>query len=491
MAMTTGDKYLKRIAQLQSEVWLEGECIRGGLTKHAAFRSVLQAKAKLYDMVQEPAHQSLLQSSDHTSNFTFEMPRTKEDLVKRGKATRLWANEAAGVLGRSPDYVNTIVTVLAASKAYFSQAGVEYGENIQGIYERAVKHDYTFTHTFVNPPISRKPYYPDGENQEVPIAAKIIDETAEGLVIDGARLLATQGGMTDEILVLPSTAFVDSDYLYGFAIPSDTKGLRFLCRPSVCKTSVFDYPLSSQFEEGDAIVVFDHVLVPWSRVFLYRNELLTSDLFSKTGAEAYMLYQAANRQVVKTEWLLGLAQALVDVMGIEQHQHVQGKIAEMIIALEAMRGFVCSAESQAQVNEFELMVPKIEPLRAAVSYYQATYPRLVEMLQLLGASHFIAAPNEQDFASPIASQLERFVRGESTTAKEKTQLIRCIRDMTMTEFGIRQTLYERYFFGDPIRVLSSLYHLYEPEKAAYRERVERFLKQLPHEKIQMDESFRS
>ncbi|WP_078392352.1 4-hydroxyphenylacetate 3-hydroxylase family protein [Shouchella patagoniensis] len=475
MAMLTGAAYLKRIGKLQSEIWMDGERVSESYVKHPFFKPVLQTKARLYDMVHEEKYASILQSESKETNFSFEIPRSMSDLVKRRKATQVWASETLGVLGRSPDYVNTMIAVLAGAKAFFAEAGIEYGENIEQIYKNAIKNDLTFTHTFVNPSISRKPFYPDGQGQEQPVAAKIIEENEQGIIVDGARLLATQGGVTDELLVIPSAAFIDSDYLFGCTIPSDTKGLSFVNRPSYKQLNRYDYPLSSQFEEGDAIVVFDHVLIPWERVFLYRNEWQMNDLFVKTGVEAFLLFQATNRQISKTEWLLGVAQSLVNTLDIEKHQHVQGKIAEIIIVLEAMRGFVYSAEAQAKLNDYEIMVPALSPLKAAASYYQANYSRLVEIVQLLGASHFIAAPSEKDFASPIAVQLERFVRGEYTSAKEKFRLIQLARDLTITEFGTRQLLYERYFYGDPVRVLSSLNQLFHDEKSEYAKRVAAFL----------------
>ncbi|GAF14791.1 4-hydroxyphenylacetate 3-monooxygenase [Bacillus sp. JCM 19045] len=475
MGMVTGADYLKRMKLLKSDVWMDGEQVKGSYVDHPAFKPVLNAKAQLYDMVHDEKYAPTLQSKDKESNFSFEIPRSMEDLKKRRKATQLWANETLGVLGRSPEYVNTMITIMAGAKDFFASDDPVYGENMENIYKEAKEKDLTFTHTFVNPSISRKPYYPDGTGQEQPIAAKIVDENDKGIIIDGARLLATQGGITDELLVIPSAAFIDSDYLFGCTIPSNSPGLTFLNRPSYNKEDSFNYPLSAQFEEGDAIVVFDQVFVPWERVFLYRNEWQMNDLFQKTGVEAYILYQASNRQIVKTEWLIGIAQSLVNTLDIEKHQHVQGKLAEMLIVLEAMRGFVYSSEIQAELNEYGVMIPKLEPLKAAAAYFQSVYPRLVEIIQLLGASHFIAAPTRQDFDSPISAHLERFVRGEYTTAENKFRLIQLARDMTITEFGTRQLLYERYFFGDPIRVMSSIYHLFQPNKQEYVTRVDQFL----------------
>ncbi|MBM7631199.1 4-hydroxyphenylacetate 3-hydroxylase family protein [Geomicrobium sediminis] len=473
MVTVTGKEYLHRISKLKTEIWLEGSLLQGPVTEHPAFKAVLQSKAKLYDLVHEKQYEDILSAKDHQSNFSYEPMKTKEDLEKHRLATQVWANQNAGLLGRSPEYGNTIITTLANAKDYFAMEGSEYGERIERIHKEALEHDLTFTHTFVNPKARKRSSF-FSEEEELPIAAKIVDETDEGIVIDGARLLATQGGITDEVIVLP--AGFEKDSLFAFSIPSATPGLKFLARPSYATDSLYDEPYSSQFEEGDAIVVFDNVLVPWDRVFLYKSERLSQGLFFETGLEPALLFHASNRQIVKTEWLIGLAEEMVETLKISQFQHIQQKLAEMITALEAMRAFVYSSEAQAGVNEYGMMVPFAPPLKAAVSYYQTTYPRLVEIIQLIGASNFIAAPNEKDFQSPIAPLLERFIGGYDTSAKEKVQLLRLAKDLTMGDFGSRQTQFERYFYGDPVRLSTNLYNHYDTRP--YRDRVKTFLETL-------------
>ncbi len=47
--------------------------------------------------------------------------------------------------------------------------------------------------------------------------------------------------------------------------------------------SVFDHPLASRFEEMDAVLIFNDVLIPWNRVFLYNNIEAANLLYPKTG----------------------------------------------------------------------------------------------------------------------------------------------------------------------------------------------------------------
>ncbi len=128
MAMLTGAAYLKRIGTLQSEIWMDGEQVSESYVKHPAFKPVLQTKARLYDMVHEEKYASILQADSKETNFSFEIPRSMNDLLKRRKATQLWARETLGVLGRSPDYVNTMIAVLAGAKRFLQRLGLNMGK---------------------------------------------------------------------------------------------------------------------------------------------------------------------------------------------------------------------------------------------------------------------------------------------------------------------------------------------------------------------------
>ena len=199
-------------------------------------------------------------------------PKTKEDLKKRRKMIEHWARHTGGMMGRSPDYINTVLMSFAFSTRFLKGKENCFPENIHALFEYARENDLTiFTHTFITPQVNRSQFYM--ENTIEPIAAKIIETNEKGIIIKGARLLATQGGLTDEVLVYSWLhIFLDPDEAFAFSIPSNTKGLKFICRESfVGGESTFNHPLSSRYEEMDSIVVFDNVLVPWNRVFYYDN----------------------------------------------------------------------------------------------------------------------------------------------------------------------------------------------------------------------------
>jgi 4-hydroxyphenylacetate 3-monooxygenase len=461
-----GDDFIKRIDGLNNEVWVDGKRITGKISAHPAFSGVLAMKAKLYDYQVEHCEEFTFFSERTNSrvNFSYQQPKTIEDLKKRSIATQKLAKLNAGLLGRSPDYINTGIMSLGVAEEIFKEENQHYHINIRQIYEDAMENDLTFTHTFINPQVNRSDNY--FEESDKVIAAKVIRETSEGIIISGARLLATQGGITDEILVLPAGGnYFEDPYNYAFSIPSNTPGLKFICRESfVSNESIYDAPLSSKFEEMDSIVVFDNVLVPWERVFLYKNFKISLRMFSETKFNTFLLYQAVSRMIVKTEFLLGIAESIVETISIKEYQHVKDKITEIISALEIIKALQLSAMTHAKVDSRNTMVPDDYPLNVAICYYPKIYPRLVEILQLLGGSGLILLSTKKQFDSSIGSYLDDYLQGTNSSAVDRVQLFRLAWDLCMSSFGSRQTHFERFFFGDPIRISMGLYDGYPKEK---------------------------
>jgi 4-hydroxyphenylacetate 3-monooxygenase len=263
-------------------------------------------------------------------------------------------------------------------------------------------------------------------------------------------------------------------FALNFAIPCGTPGLKFLCRESFdLGRSRFDHPLASRFEEIDAIVVFDDVLVPWERCFVVGSPELCNGIYSETTAAAHMTHQVVTRTRAKTEFVLGLVSLLADAIGIEQFQHVQEKIAEVIVALETCKALARAAEADAAPNRFGLYTPAWAPLNACRNWYPRTYPRFVEILRQLGASGLMAIPTEADAFGPAQEDVERYLQSATLDGPERLRLFRLAWDTCLSSFAGRQSLYEHFFFGDPVRMAGALVASYDREP--YKQLVRDFL----------------
>lgn len=393
-------------------------------------------------------------------------PRTTNDLRKRSRMEYTWARYTGGMMGRAPDYMNSSFMAMNAASRYFAQNRPEFAENMRRYYTHIREHDLCLTHTLINPQANRSV----GASQQADpfLAAGVVKETDAGLIIRGCRMLATLAPFADELAVFPSTVLKEQSdttrYAYAFAIPSNTPGLKYICRESFDgRRSRYDHPLGSRFEEFDAVVVFDDVLVPWERVFLYGDNELCNNVYGKTGAVVHMQHQVAAKNVAKSELVLGIACAIVDSIQVGQFQHVQEKIAELITYLEMMKALLRASEVDGAPNEFGLMTPARAPLDVVRLQYPKLYPRMVEIIQQLGASGLMAIPTEADMESPMGQYLDKYLQSAKHNAHDRVRLFRLAWDVAASSFGTRQLHYERFFFGDPVRVAGGLYASYNKQ----------------------------
>jgi len=477
MGAINGQEFINRLNQLKPEIWYDGKKIDGPISEHPKFQGLVKTKASLYDLQLQPNKIEEMTYKSPTSGervgLSFLQPKTKEDLKKRRKMIEQWAKVSCGVMGRSPDYLNTVLMSFASSAPFLKGKSNCFPEHLEAVYKMAREKDLCFTHTFIPPQVNRAQIY--FENTKEPIAAKVVEENENGIVIKGARLLATQGGLTDEVLVFSVGRFLfNEDEAFAFSIPSNTKGLKFICRDSfIGGDSQFDHPLSSRYEEIDSVVVFDNVLVPWERVFYYNNGDVAEEFITKSSFHAFAKHQVVTRQIVKLEFLFGIAESLIQAINIKDYHHIQDKMAEIIIGLETMKALLEKAENYAALDHYGYMQPDLIPLKVAGTLFPKIYPRFTEILQLIGASGMINLPTENAFHSPIREDLDRYLQSANKPALERVQLFRLAWDLSMSAFGTRQTQYERYFFGDPIRLTSDLYRSFSTKE--YVANIEKFL----------------
>jgi 4-hydroxyphenylacetate 3-monooxygenase len=491
MPARTGEDYLKGLKGNPAEVYLRGERIKD-VTTHPATRGGAHTIAGLLDMQHNPELRTQMTfASPDTGQpvgLSHIIPRTREDLERRRVMMTHWARATFGMMGRTPDFLNVSVASMAGAAEYCAQDRPEFQKNVLRYHQYIRDNDLVLTHTLVNLQRNRSPL-PAPLADRTDVALSVVRETGDGLVVRGARVLATLGPLSDEIIVYPSRGHQlpegsEGRYSFAFAIPGNTPGLTFLCRESFDPSagsgqrqgrSHFDHPLASRFEEMDAIVFFDDVLVPWERVFLYGNAQRCNNWAARTNRSAHSGHQVVAKNVVKCQFMLGLANLMVETLGSGQISQVQQMVAEIIENLEVTRACLRAAEAEAELDEWGVMCPAYAPLQVARSLFIRMYPRMAEILQLLGSSSLMALPTEADLNGPLAEEIRQYLDTDTASAQERIRRFRLAWDACCSAFGSRQALYERFFGGDAVRNAIQLYSFYDKEPATRM--VQEFLEQ--------------
>jgi len=474
----TGKEYKERLKKAKNNVYANGEKVED-VTTHPAFKNVVDTMAKLYDVQHEKADKMLYTSptTGDKVGMTFLHPTSIEDLIKRREAIQEWARTSHGMMGRAPDYLNAEVMAMGMNNDLFAEADERFAKNARDYYEYARENDISLTHTLIHPQVNRAKA--EHEQKDANVSLHLVEEKSDGIIVDGVRLLATQGAITDETLVFPSTVKKagekDDPYSLAFVIENNAPGLTHISRePWDYKDNKWDYPLSSRFEEGDTIVHFDNVFVPWERVFVCGNSSICNRTFTETNAVVHMSHQVVAKAIVKTEFILGVALSIMDAIGIDQFQHVKDKGRDIMITLENMRSHLYRAEHNAKLDQYGTMNPDFEALNAARNWYPRIYPKLAEIIRVLAASGLTGIPTEADFNNEdIRDILDRGLQARNLNGYDRVQLFRLAWDLTASAFGSRQTHYEYYFFGDPVRMGMAYFDNFDKEP--YKKLVDDFL----------------
>ena len=459
MPARKGKEYISRLLEQGPEVYLSGKRVVD-VTTHPALRNGVLSLAHMYDMQHDQELRDEMTYVSPTSGdrvgASFITPRTVKDLEMRRKMMARWARSSLGMMGRTPDFLNVSLMAMAGAGDYFGQNRPEFKDNIQRYYEYVRENDLVLTHTLINLQRSRKPLSTPLEDA-TDVALSVVKETDAGIVVRGARVLATLGPLADEIAVYPSRSHrlpgnAPELYSFAFAIPCNTKGLKFLCRESFdLGRSHFDHPLGSRFEEMDAIVFFDDVLVPWERVFLLGDVELCNNMAMSTGQYVHSGHQVLTKNVAKCEFILGLANLMVETLGSGQNPQVQQMIAEIIENMEVTKACLRTAEADATIDRWGVMSPALAPISVARGIFLRMYPRMTEILHLLGSSSLMALPTEADLDGPLADEIHRYLETDTASAEERVRLFRLAWDASSSAFASRQVLYERFFQGDAQR----------------------------------------
>ena len=483
MPARTGAQYIQGLRDRSPEVWIGGE--RADVTIHPGLRNGVRTLAALFDMQHDPSLQDEMTYLSPTTGdrvgLSFITPKSVDDLERRRRMMTRWARESCGMRGRSPDFVNVVMMAMAAGGDYFAQNRPEFKGNIQSYYEFIRENDLVVTQSLDNVRRRRLSSSQNPSSRDEDVMLRVVKETDAGIIVRGCRTLATKGPISDEVAVYPIRPELKVEhaerYAMAFAIPCNTSGLKFVCRESFdYGRSHFDHPLGSRFEEMDALVFFEDVLVPWERVFLLGDVELCDRLTHGPSFLAHGDHQSVTRQVAKSEFFLGLSSLMVETLGSGDQPHVQERLGELILYLEVMKAGLRAAEVDAKPDPWGVTTPRYLTLASVRSMYARVFnPRMVEIVQLLGSSSLMALPSQADFDSELRPDLDRYLATDTTEALDRTRLFHLAWDISCSAFGSRQMHYERHFAGDPIRNALALNGIYDkgPAKELVRELLKR------------------
>jgi 4-hydroxybutyryl-CoA dehydratase / vinylacetyl-CoA-Delta-isomerase len=413
-----GSQYLQSLDD-NRQTFFEGQEVKN-IAGHPVLGVAAGNVASTYERFYDPAEGS--------SNPVMSPPRSVDELRARIPLLR-----SCDVVTRTT--FGSLMALLTAAER-LSAAGVGRVETLLEYQAHAVAGDVRITECITDAKGDRS--LPPRDQPDQDAYLRVVDQSADGIVIRGAKLHITGASMSHDLMVMPTKRMKDGEdeYSVACAVPVNSAGVKIInssYAPRAADSRHFPY--SSQHHMPDGFVVFEDVFVPSERVFLsgegkYAAVFAHSlGLWERIGGTAGMAEQA--------DLLVGLAHLIADANGLLRVSHVREKISEIVIHATLIRAGLEAALTHAVSTPDGFVHPNELYTNAAKYYGAANYSLMVRHLHDIAGGSVLTAPTIADLENPAtAGIVTKYMAGRKGVRPEhRLRLFHAIRDLTADSLG--------------------------------------------------------
>jgi len=448
--LMSGSEYLESLRDGRA-VYLYGERV-ADVTTHPAFRNASRSVARLYDTLNDPSERDSLTTIDRfgirTHRF-FTSSYSAQELLAARDAIARWARLTYGFMGRTPDYKASFMATLGSNPEFYAP----FESNALNWYRRYAARALYLNHVLINPPVDRnKPVH-----EVADVFLHVVRETDSGAIVSGAKMLATGSALTHATFVAQNSATTleagkAEDFALVFIAPMDTPGTCLICRPSYEQNahSPFDHPLSSRFDENDAVLIFDEAFIPWENFLVYRNVERANSFYPASGFFNRFNLQAGTRLAVKLDFMTGLLARGLACNGTDGFRGVQAALGDVVAWRTLIWAMTTAMAADPQPGPGGSVIPRIENAAAMRIFGTSAWPAVKEIFEnILGGAPLVTTSGREDLMNPdLRPLIDRYYRGTGMDAHDRIKLFKLVWDAIGTEFGGRHELYERNYAGN-------------------------------------------
>jgi 4-hydroxyphenylacetate 3-monooxygenase len=214
-------------------------------------------------------------------------------------------------------------------------------------------------------------------------------------------------------------------------------------------TTEFDSPLAHRFDETDSMVLCEEVKVPWNRVFVHDDAILSREIYIKTPSHCYGNHQSNVRYWSKMRLLLGLCNRIAEATGAAEVPAVREVLGHMSAVEGAIAGMV-----NGQINAYESWPEGYATFNrrmmyAALEWCTQNYASFVDTLrELCGGGVFQMPADITVMHDPkLARQFTTFFQTPQVDAVRRMKLFKLAWDIVGSEFAGRHLQYEKFYAG--------------------------------------------
>jgi len=434
MGLRTADEYRASLRDGRA-LWYRGKRVDDILAEPDLKNAVDMACID-FEMTHDDAHRDLAVTRDERTgdehHALYALPRTPDDLARRSQLIEIGSLMCGTLISVKDVGSDALLGLLTTLEG----AGLE---RAQALHRRCAAEDLLLAvaQTDVKGDRSKAPH----EQTDPDMYLHIVDESADGIVVRGAKAHTTFAAHCDEVLVLPTRAMkgADADWAVSFAIPANAPGLSlYISSYSAGEHHPWDRPISSRYKMTETLTVFDNVFVPWDRVFLCREPKVCGPL--ALAFVDFHRFTAVSYKLPLLDALVGAAAEIARMNGVAHAGHIREKLAQLVIYAETVRSLTESAARRGVVDSRGICLPDPMTTNLAKYTFASRYHDALRMVQECAGGLLVTGPGGDDWDAPeVRPVLEKYF-GAAAPAAERLAMMKMIADLTVGDFGGYQSV---------------------------------------------------
>ena len=470
--MMTAEQYKESLRTLNLKVYMFGKQLES-LADNPIIRPSTNAVAKTYELAFCPEYEDIMTATSSITgkkiNRFTHIHQSVEDLVKKSKMGRVLGRETGCCFQRcvGMDALNALSIVTYNIDEKY---GTDYNKHFLQYLEYVQETDLTCDGAMTDPKGDRK--LPPHKQANPDAFLHVVEERTDGIVVRGAKAHQTGAVNSHEIIVMPTLSMgeEDKEYALSFALPSDTEGITYIIGRQSCDTRKLEEGIDQGnllYGGHEALVIFEDVIVPWERVYMYGEHEFTGQLVETFASYHRQSYAC---KVGVGDVLIGAAQTIAEYNGVEKTSHIKDKIIEMNHLNETLYCgcIACASEGHKEPSG----TYAVNSLLANVHKHNVTrFPyEIARIAQDIAGGLLVTMPSEQDFKSlETGKWLEKYYKAASDSTENRRRILRLIENLTLGAAAVSYLTESMHGAGSPQAqriMISRLVDMKEKQKAA-------------------------
>lgn len=450
MAIKTPAQYYESLKDLHPTAYILGEKVEN-IYQHPLLKPMVASVAKTFEMQNdEEGRKHLVAKSDlideDVSRFV-KFYKSPDDLLAKVRMLKFLAQTIGGCYMRCTgmDAINAVgIETYNCDQKY----GTEYWTRLLDFIRMLQKNDYVLFSgvTDVKGDRALRP----SQQSDPDMYLRVVDRTADGIVVRGAKIHQTGSLCSHWGLVVPTREMrkEDKDYAVSFAFPVDAKGvIHVYGRGTLEARSLEECDLGNvEFGKFAPMVIFEDVFIPKEMVFLDGEYEYAGDMVRNFGN--YHRHSHGGCKCGVGNILIGAAATAAEYNGLPNISHINNKLAEMLKVTEAIYG--CSIAASVESTTTPAGIYVVDPVLSNTSklYEGKEMAEVIRMMIEIAGGTVTDLPSDKDFANPeIGPLLKKYLKGTDNVSTENR--VRIFRLIEKLAFESRDIVSNIHGAGSP------------------------------------------